>query len=225
MGFWCYSSVGALTSKLEEFIQKFKNGKNTKMSYIRKILSAKGKVRPSIGLFIITKAPGEKGQLIVMLRRRGLVKFKSNYWRYEPYAGAHVASAHGKTRWEETPKETLCRKTKEQLGDFFCNIARLDDRQIHLLSKDIDRKAKTYGVCVHHNCIQYLFSDSSCAGFIPFPLSKIHTIRELTTADRGKVITDLNDIAMFADEIRALKAIRRNRQLLSYFNYHQRHHY
>jgi len=190
------------------------------MSNIRKILSVKRKVRPSIGLFIITKEPGKKGRLVVMLRRRGLIKFKSDYWRHEPYAGAHVASAHGKTRWEETPKETLCRKTKEQLGEPFCHRAKLDDRQIYLLSEDIGRKAKTYGVCVHHNCIQNLFSDSSCAGFLPFPLSKIHTIRVLTMADRGKVITDLNDIAMFPDEIRALKKIRGNRQLLSFLYRH-----
>lgn len=186
------------------------------MTKIRKIPKLKKKIRPSIGLFIITKEPGKNGRIVVILRRRGEIKFARNYWVKEPWAGAHVASTHGKSRWGETSDQTLWRKAEDQMGRDFCIQARLYERHLLLLSENKIKKGRTYGVCVHYKCIPSLKADSASAGFVAFPLSQICKIRTLTDEDRERPITDLHDIAMFADEIQALKSIKNNRQLLSF---------
>jgi hypothetical protein len=179
-------------------------------------------IRPSIGLYLITEEPGTGGEIVVILRRRGETKFDCDTWKGEPWAGAHVAPAHGKSRWKETPEQTLWRKAEDQMGQAFCRAARLRERSLFLLSENKEKKGRTYGVCVNYKCIRCLRSDSASAGFVAFPISEIHKIRELTLMDRETPITDIKDIAMFPDEIQALRAIEGNRQLLSFLHSHNR---
>ena len=159
--------------------------------------------RKSVGLIVLTRgSPG--GPLIAILRRRGKYKWQKRIKR-ESYPGACQVTAHGKLKWGETSKETLWRKVKEELGDVFFNIAKLEDRDPRLLVDDKERMVKTYGVWVYPQCVERMFFDFSSGGIDYISLDEIDKIQELTKADKETGITDFNIIAMFPDEIKALK--------------------
>ncbi len=176
------------------------------------------KIKPSVGLILVAKEP-KTDRLIAVLRTRATIKF-CEVWEEHPWPRACQVSVHGKSLCWETPTQTLHRKAKEQLGERFYNIARLDDREFRLLVEDNRRKVKTYGLCVRQEYIRHIRTDSSSFGIRIFYLDQISKIRPLRRADRWKKITDLDEVAMFPDEIRALKKIRGNRQLLSFLYRH-----
>lgn len=179
----------------------------------------KSKKMESTGLVIITRIPGpDKRRFGVVLRQRGKIDYAKN-WVNMPWAGAYQVSAHGKLRWGETHRQTIERKIKEQLGEGFLNSIRLDDRDPRILVDNKQSKVKTYSLCVMTECVSTIRQEVSCDGVIVFPLNEIGRIRKLTKEDRDKPITNPDEIAMFADEIKALREIiRRHHEILAFFN-------
>ncbi len=176
----------------------------------------KSKKEKSAGIVFITRMPD--GRFGVVLRQRGKIDYEKG-WTEMPWAGARQVSAHGKLRWQETHKQTLERKIKEQLGESFLNNIHLDDRDPRILVDDKRAKVKTYSLCIMPECIKMISQEASCDGIIVFPLDERGKIRKLTKKDRDKPITDPDEIAMFADEIKALhEIIRRRKEILAFFN-------
>lgn len=169
---------------------------------------------PSVGLMIMTRV-SKRSPVVVVMRRRNKQKFNGGLL-VEPWAGALVATVHGKKKWKESSNQTLWRKAKEQLGDGFLNATRLEDRDIHLLYEENQKLVKTYGLCVRFSSVELIRFDTSTAGIELIPLSEIENIRSLTQSDRERPINNFNDYAMFEDEKNALIIARENKQLLSF---------
>lgn len=172
-------------------------------------------VKPSVGLIIVTRE-SKKSPLVAVLRRRGEIKLSKSEWKKESWAGAYQATAHSRLKGLESHTDTLLRKVHDQLGSLFFNFTRIADREMIPLFNDTERKVKTYGLSVHPRSLNHISLGPTSAGIKLFPLDEVDRIRELRQEDRDVIITDSNDIAMFSDEILALRNIALNRQLLAF---------
>ncbi|MDP6387715.1 MAG: hypothetical protein QGG63_00295 [Candidatus Pacebacteria bacterium] len=159
-----------------------------------------------IGLVILTKT--EDLGWIAILRRRGW--FSIEKIASQHFQGVCQVTVNGKCKEGESPIEALVRKMKEGFGLEFCkefDLSTFHNRCVELNQKETNRKMViTYGIIIPFELVLKIRIDN------PFDrLEKLMKkqafsdhIRKVNEADKEKGIQNMNMIAMFPDEKKAV---------------------
>lgn len=166
--------------------------------------------RKIVGLIILTDLPGEGG-LVAVLQRRGISNHEKN-WERESRPGGYQVTAHGGLKGNEGFLEALKREVKEELGDrFFDEISlpywRFVDSLIVLVhdENDPEREVLTYGIFLPNDVLKLIRLNPSTGGLRFISSGGVDSIVDLWGFDKIKGVEDSNIVAMFPDEIAALK--------------------
>lgn len=160
----------------------------------------------AVGLVILTKIPA-MGGLVAVLQRRG--KFNHEKMGPESRPGGCQVTCHGKLEESESFLEALQRELSEELGELFRAVLFFDQNwesfikivDIHDPEKDII----TYGMLVKCEILKFVRFGPSTGGFEFVTCEGVDKIRNLNEFDKRIGVTDLNTIAMFPDEIKAVQ--------------------
>lgn len=162
------------------------------------------KNKKSVGLIVITKHP-QTSDPIAVLVRRGKYNHEKG-WSKESYPGACQVTVHGKLESEESPIEALFREIREELGDVFLRIVKKLTDPPRLVWEDAEMGVRTYGVAVHHSALSFIALGPSSGGLQFVTCEEVKDILNLRTFDKSIGVKDVDTVAMFPDEIEALKA-------------------
>ncbi|HJO89638.1 MAG: NUDIX domain-containing protein [Candidatus Pacebacteria bacterium] len=162
------------------------------------------KIKKTIGLIILTNIPDPVGA-VAILQTRG----KFNYEKRTPetYTSAMQISVHGSIEEDESEFEALIRETKEELGE---EIAQeIEGRYGELIELNRIEKDSlsnvNFGIVLPHEFLQKVKLHPSSGGLKLLPKEKVEEITELKKSDREHGIQDGKKIAMFPDDIEAVK--------------------
>ena len=183
----------------------------------------------SVGLVVLTEVPGMG--VVALLRRRGKYNYEKEKEGFrESCPGSCQVTCHGKVKsWDEdgdliidrelgpddhmeTDPEALFRELKEELGktagtDILKSTP--DGGDPIVLMDDVESNAVTFGVFYPPKNLAWLLQviklESSTGGLEFLPQSEVDNIRNLRDFDKDTGVTDLNIIAMFRDEIEAVR--------------------
>ncbi|MFQ5661683.1 MAG: hypothetical protein ACE5F2_00310 [Candidatus Paceibacteria bacterium] len=160
--------------------------------------------KKTVGLIILTNIPDPVGT-VAILQTRG----KFNYEKRQPetYTGATQISVHGSLNENEGEFEALEREAREELGDEIAQaIESKKDKLIELNRVEKDNLLNVnFGIVLPHEYLQKVKLHPSSGGLKLLPKSKIKEISELKESDRESGIQDGKQIAMFPDDIEAVK--------------------
>lgn len=161
-------------------------------------------MKKTVGLIILTNIPDPVGT-VAILQTRG----KFNYEKRQPetYTGATQISVHGSIEENESEFEALIRETKEELGSEIAEeIKTQKDNLIELNRIEKDNLSNVnFGIMLPHEFVQKVKLHPSSGGLKLLPKSKVEEIEELKESDREHGIENGKAVAMFQDDIEAVK--------------------
>jgi|GEM_PF-1167628 len=177
------------------------------------------------GIVIIVHMDGEP---VALLTRRGKLnpeKIGVEPYGRESWAGACQVTAHGRSKSsDEGPYSTMLRELREERGQKWADIVGELNAREHVYVANVDENEKrvitTYGVYVTEERLSELKHTHkpglTIADFVgleltagatlePLPKSKMDQLRPLEKSEKSGV-RDLEAVAMFPDEIVAVRA-------------------
>ncbi len=141
------------------------------------------------------------------MQRRG--KFNPETKTRESFAGACQITAHGKAKDTENAEQALYREIEEELGRSAMLTILNHWNQAVMLKKleEPEKQVLSYGLYLENpDIICNLTLTAGTGGLEIVDSTSFETrVKELTKADKALGITDTNTIAMFADEIEAVR--------------------
>jgi 8-oxo-dGTP pyrophosphatase MutT (NUDIX family) len=164
--------------------------------------------KQSVGLVVLTEIPS-MGGVVAILQRRG--KFNHEKMGPESWPGGCQVTCHGKVEEvDEGVLDALQREIEEEFGWDAVQEILPDPNQAILLSDEESEseRALTYGVLVPPSGFlrEGKVSLNASSGGLDFVTrDKVGQIQELRNFDKRTGVTDLNTIAMFSDEIEAVR--------------------
>lgn len=155
--------------------------------------------KKTIGLIILTNT--EKAVLQV----RG--DFNVEKDEKETYQGASQLTVHGSIAKNESEIDALLRETKEELGEEFANL--VQGRSLDLIelnkTENENMSVTNFGFRIVEKDLEKIkINERTRASIRLISKDEISDIRELKPSDRESDI-DKNEIAMFPDDIKAIK--------------------
>lgn len=155
-------------------------------------------IKKTVGLILITNT----GKAV--LQTRGNFNIEKN--KLETYIGASQLTVHGSVEGNETEKEALLRETKEEFGKEFANLVQeLPLEEINRVeNKNI--AVANFGFRIAEEDLKKIKIDKRTGASIRL-ISKdeISKICELKLSERLSGVENKNDIAMFPDDIQAVR--------------------
>lgn len=158
----------------------------------------------SVGLVVLTDVP-DMGGRVAVLQRRG--EFNHEKMKPESFPGACQVTAHGKVEEGENRFEALGREFIEELGKAVGDlIFRLGASPVEL-SRIVteEKEAVTYGALFPATFLQSVKLNPSSGGLVLLTEDKVDSIQDLGSFDKKEGVTDRRVIAMFPDEIEAVR--------------------
>lgn len=163
------------------------------------------KMSKSVGLIA---AINKDGELQAILQKRP--KFNGETNQPESYPGGCQVTCHGRLKEKESNIEALVREAEEELGGNFSQVViehRDDLIKVHQKAKG-DEEVITYGLLLKdEQDVQKIRPTDHVEKIIFFPLKDIDQIQNLKQFDRRGGVEDGAIVAMFEDEIKALKKL------------------
>lgn len=160
--------------------------------------------KKDIGLIVLVDTQ-ERG-LVAVLQVRGNFNVEKN--EQETYVGASQLTAHGGINEGESKIDALLRETREELGEEFANLIQgrtLDLKELNRVENE-NMSVVNFGLTVAKQDLEKIKIDERTGGSIRLVTKdEIDNIRELKASDRLNSIIDKNEIAMFPDDIGAVK--------------------
>jgi ADP-ribose pyrophosphatase YjhB (NUDIX family) len=155
----------------------------------------------SVGLVVITVIDGQK---VALLHKRG--GFNPEKMKPETWPGASQVSCHGKLRDGEDFKQGLYREAEEELGPLFVRKLEENEDQIILIYEKHtqDKSVKTFAVFMENPAFLKDIRLAGASGGILLADENTE-LRNLKNFDKKQGVTDNNVVAMFADEIQAVR--------------------
>lgn len=142
---------------------------------------------------------------VAILQTRG--KFNYEKRTSETYTGATQITVHGSIKENEEESEALVREVKEELGyEVGQEIESRKNELIELNRIEKDGLANVnFGIILPHEYLQKVKLPPSSGGLKLLPKEKIEEISVLKKSDREHGIQDGKVIAMFPDDIEAVR--------------------
>ncbi len=160
----------------------------------------------SVGLVVLTDIPGMG--VVAVLRRRGKINPEKDDF-HESYPGGCQVTCHGKVKPEDDKEdEALLREAGEEIGQEAAHKLLVQNRgRLTVLVDDREANAVTFGIFMPDpDFIHLIRLEVSSGGLELLPQSEIGNIRDLLRDfDKRTGVTDTNVIAMFPDEIKAVR--------------------
>jgi hypothetical protein len=157
------------------------------------------------GIIIFTHTFHKKeGELVALLHRRGRWNLETGRQELYPY-GCEV-SAHGKVLDEDEGDRfhAAMREVERELGPLFAKVIGVHINDISILC---DSPTKiTYGIILPPDVLKYIRLEASAGGMELISQDELVNIQNLMNFSKADGVTDLGIIAMYADEVEALKA-------------------
>ncbi len=162
--------------------------------------------KTSVGLVVLTELPS-MGGVVAILQRRG--KFNHEKMAPESWPGGCQVTCHGKVEeGDEDVLDALQRELEEEFGwDAVQEILPDPNRAILLADEESEtERALTYGVLVPLSSFlrEDVILNASSGGLDFVTCDQLDQIQDLRNFDRKTGVTDLNTIAMFNDEAKAV---------------------
>ncbi|MDP3999673.1 MAG: NUDIX domain-containing protein [bacterium] len=161
----------------------------------------------SVGLVMITEIP-EMGRVAV-LQRRG--EFNHEKMGPESWPGGCQVTAHGKVEENETFERALFREIVEELGENLKHALMALRSSDDMPMREVMRSEKgrhekvTLAVKVPMDFLGYIRLGPSSGGLVLLPETRLDEIKWLTDFGKDVGVTDRRIIAMFPDEIEAVR--------------------
>lgn len=154
-----------------------------------------------VGLLVIVKV-GNEGMAV--LQRRG--EFNHEKMGPESWPGGCQVTVLGGGRAGETPLQAMWREISEELGERVTDFMLLRNFLVKLLDKEEgNQQKKIFGVIESNYLLTIIRLHPSTGGLVLLPESKVEEIQDLTQFDKKEGVTDRKVIAMFPDEIEAVR--------------------
>ncbi|MEK7551843.1 MAG: NUDIX domain-containing protein [Patescibacteria group bacterium] len=160
--------------------------------------------KTSVGLVVLTKLPG-MGGVVAVLQVRGT--FNHEKMARESWPGACQVTCHGGAEEGEDTIKTLEREFEEECGIRFSDIAPyFRSAMTELIRKDDDKPVVTYGLLIEDpSFLKVLKLNTSTGGIHLLQREQLNELIDLRTIDKVRGVTDRRTIAMFPDEIAAVR--------------------
>jgi len=166
------------------------------------------KKKKVVGLLCLTELPAEKGgELAAILQVRG----DYNHEREGPesFAGGCQVTVNGSKMKNESDQDAILREAKEELGETFSLElwTNPDLDEIRFINrKETDRVVVVnYVLKIPYNFLENIELGQSVGGVRFLKQSELAKVQELDAFDRDVGVTDDNVIALFTDQIEALR--------------------
>ena len=164
---------------------------------------AKTKIKMSVGLVVVTH--DLNGNLVAVLQRRGPYNHEKA-WVRENYPGGCQVTVHGGVGEDETVDRALFRETVEELGPTFAHKCLNCGHPLGGLTQVFnDGEVLTFARYVDRGELSHIRWGPSSGGIEFVSAEDIPDISDLGFYDKNLGVIHLNNIAMFPDEIRAVK--------------------
>ncbi len=161
----------------------------------------------SVGLLVFTELPNLG--LCAVLQRRG--EFNTEKTAPESWPGGCQVTAHGKLEEGENFEDAIRREIAEELGaGFFGQCYPFFGRLVEANRSETPNKiVVTFAIRVDVSALKHIRLGPDSGGLVYFPLTRsISDITDLTAFNKTTGVPDRATIAMFNDEIEALRLAR-----------------
>lgn len=163
-----------------------------------------------MGLVVLTEVPGNPGPaLVAVLQRRG--EWNTEKMAPESYPGACQVTVHGKVEKGESPSSALFREIDQELGaealEFLRRGALGPEHDFPELLKEEtpDKLVITWGMKVPCELLRVIRLGPDSGGLRLLEREEVAFIANLNNFDKKEGVMDRTDVAMFPDEIEAVK--------------------
>lgn len=161
----------------------------------------------SVGLVVLTEIPNIG--VVALLRRRGKVNPEKEDFR-ESYPGGCQVTCHGRAEEGESFENALFREMREEVGFHLVDFPVRHQLVVLVDNPGEKEDVITYGAMIPWGDMIYALRSrirlESSSGGLEFLLqSEVDNIQNLRDFDKRAGVTDLNVIAMFEDEIEAVR--------------------
>ncbi len=150
------------------------------------------KKKKTVGLILIT----DTGKAVLQVRG-----FNTEKNEQETYRGANQLTVHGNIKKGETEREALLRETKEELGGEFAKLLQYQTLEELNKIKNDKISVTNFGFRITEKDLETIKD----AKIRLISKDDIVNIRKLKMSDRLSGIASADEIAMFSDDIEALK--------------------
>lgn len=160
--------------------------------------------KKTVGLIVLANI--QDHGLVAALQVRG--DFNSEKDNQETYRGASQLTLHGSINEGETEKEALLREAKEELGEEFANLIQGKALDLEELNRTEDEKISVINFSfriAEKDLDKIKINERTGASIRLIVKDEIKNIRELKLTEKLNGIENKNDIAMFPDDIEAVK--------------------
>lgn len=139
--------------------------------------------------------------LVAVLQRRG--EFSHDKMGLESYPGACQVTIHGAVEGSESVFEAIYRESSEELGVGITVVA--FPKEVLSLINDEKKKIVTYGLLQPPELLKGIRLGPSSGGLGLLTESEVDKIVDLRKFDKQTGVIDRTIVAMFPDEIEAVK--------------------
>ena len=146
----------------------------------------------------------KEGELVALLHRRGRWNLETGKQELYPYCCE--VSAHGKVLNEDDGDcfHAAMREAERELGPVFAKILGVLKDNVFVLC-DSPTKV-TYGIVVPPDTLRHIRLEASAGGMELVSRDELSGIQNIMNFSKSDGVIDLSVIAMYTDEVKALKA-------------------